>query len=79
MYKSDIKETVGGVMFLIINAIISFVITGLLGISNIVIYHSLTALPGDITYEVIIFMALSLIGASIYELVIEKQKSYGRY
>lgn len=66
MNKKEIKELFAIVLFGFINVIISFSITSLLGISNIVVFHSISTLYGDITWEVIIFIGLYLIESLIY-------------
>ena len=65
---SKVKETFAIIIFATINTIIAFFITNLLGISNIVVLRTYTAISGDMTWEVIIFLALSLIECTIYEL-----------
>lgn len=67
MSKSEIKELIAIIIFSIINTFIAFSITNLLGISNIIVFRTFSAIYGDITWEVIIFMGLSLIEAIIYE------------
>lgn len=67
MSKSEIKELIAIIIFSIINTFIAFSITSFLGISNIVVFGTFTAMYGDITWEVIIFMGLSLLEALIYE------------
>jgi len=67
MSKTEIKEIVGVIIFAVLNTIIAFFITNLLGISNTVILRTFSVTLGDITWEVVIFMALSLIEALIYE------------
>lgn len=64
---SKVKETFIIISFAIINTIIAFSITNLLEISNIVVFRTYTAISGDMTWEIIIFLALSLIEASFYE------------
>lgn len=67
MSKSEIKELIAIIIFSIINTFIAFTITNLLGISNTIVFRTFSAIYGDITWEVIIFMGLSLIEAIIYE------------
>ena len=64
---SKIKELFIVIIVTIFNIIIAFAIPYLLGISNIVIFRSYSIAFGDITVEVIIFFALSLIEAIIFE------------
>ena len=65
---SKIKEIFVVIIVAIINIIIAFSLTNLLGISNIVLFRTYTAMSGDITWEVIIFLTLSLIESIIYEI-----------
>lgn len=67
MSKSEIKELIAIIIFSIINTFIAFSITNFLGISNTVVFRTFTAMYGDITWEVIIFMGLSLLEAIIFE------------
>ena len=66
MTKKDIKQVIILLLFGLINIIISFTITNMLGISNVVLFTTITAIGGDITWEVIIFIVLLLIEAIIY-------------
>lgn len=50
-----------------------FLITNLFGISNTVVFRTYSAISGEITWEVIIFFALSLIEAIIYEIYKKKE------
>ena len=67
MSKSELNEIIGVVIFGAINTFIAFAITNFLGISNTIILRTFSAIYGDITWEVVIFMGLSLIEACIYE------------
>ena len=67
MSKLELKEIIGVVIFGVINTFIAFAITNFLGISNTIILKTFSVIYGDITWEVVIFMALSLMEASIYE------------
>ena len=64
---SKVREIFLIIIFAIINIIISFFITNLLGISNTVVFRTYSTMSGDITWEVIIFLVLSLTEAIIYE------------
>ena len=66
MTKKEVKQMIILLLFGIINIIISFAITNIFGISNVVLFTTHTAMGGDITWEVIIFMVLLLIEAIIY-------------
>lgn len=67
MSKLELKEMIGVVIFGIINTYIAFAITNFLGISNTIILRTASVIYGDITWEVVIFMGISLIQAAIYE------------
>ena len=66
MSKYEIKELFAMLVFSIINFAIAYFITTALGIQNVILYQSLTATQYIITYEIIIWFVLSLIGATIY-------------
>ena len=65
MSKYELKE-VGIIIISVINIAVSYIITSILGISNVVLYKSLTANQYIITYEVIIFFVLSLLESCFY-------------
>ena len=69
---SKVRETFVIIILGIINTIIAFSISNLLGVSNVVVFRTYTATFGDMTWEVIIFLALSLVEASIYEFYSKK-------
>lgn len=71
--KRDIKELIGVIVFLILNICIAYAITIPLGIQNVILYKSLTAMSYDISYEVIIWFILSFIEAFVYEKLIQKK------
>lgn len=62
------KEFIAILIFYLINIIIAFYITNMLGIVNVVVLKSMSILYGEITWEVIIVMSLSLIESIIYEI-----------
>ena len=64
---SKVKEILLIIIFAIINIILAFTITNLLGISNTVVFRSFSAMYGDITWEVIIFFIFSIVEAIVYE------------
>lgn len=66
MSKIESKEVTGVVIFGIINTLVAFAITNFLGIYNTIILRTFSAIYGDITWEAIIFMGLSLLEALIY-------------
>lgn len=70
---SKVREIFIIIIFAITNIIISFLITNLFGISNTVVFRTYSAISGEITWEVIIFFALSLIEAIIYEIYKKKE------
>ena len=68
MTKNEVKELIGIIVFSIINITIAFAITRTLGIQNVILYQSIaTAMQYTITYEILIFFALSFIEAFVYE------------
>lgn len=70
---SKVREIFVIIIFAITNIIISFLITNLFGISNTVVFRTYSAISREITWEVIIFFALSLIEAIIYEIYKKKE------
>ena len=52
-------------------------ITNMLGIVNVVVLKSMSILYGEITWEVIIVMSLSLIESIIYEIKHNKKEQIG--
>lgn len=67
MSKNKIKELIRVIIFATLNILVAYLITVKLGIENTVIIRTFSALYGDITWEVIIFLGLSFIEAIIYE------------
>lgn len=67
MSSTEIKQLLFIILFITINLVISFLLTYFLGITNTAIYHPITSIINEITYEMIIFMILVLIESSIYE------------
>lgn len=67
MSNTKIKQLLFIVLFVTINLVISFSITYSLGITNTVIYRSVTSMISEVTYEMVIFMLLALIESSIFE------------
>lgn len=66
MSKYEIKELVLGILVILINFSIAFLITFCLGIQNTVVYHSYMTSIGDITYEIILFWLISIIEYIVY-------------
>ena len=71
------KEFIAILIFYLINIIIAFYITNMLGIVNVVVLKSMRILYGEITWEVIIVMSLSLIESIIYEIKHNKKEQIG--
>ena len=71
------KEFIAILIFYLINIIIAFYITNMLGIVNVVVLKSMSILYGAITWEVIIGMSLSLIESIIYEIKHNKKEQIG--
>ena len=71
------KELIAILIFYLINIIIAFYITNMLGIVNVVVLKSMSILYGEITWEVIIVMSLSLIESNIYEIKHNKKEQIG--
>lgn len=69
---SKVKEILLIIIFAIINIVLAFTITNLLGISNTVVFRSFSVMYGDITWEVIIFFIFSIAEAIIYEICKKK-------
>ncbi len=67
MSNTEIKQFLFIILFVTINLVISFSITYSLGITNTVIYRSVTSMISEVTYEMLIFISLALIESSIYE------------
>ena len=71
------KEFIAILIFYLINIIIAFYITNMLGIVNVVVLKTMSILYGEITWEVIIVMSLSLIESIIYEIKHNKKEQIG--
>ncbi len=69
MSNTKIKQLLFIILFVTINLVISFSITYSLGITNTVIYRSVTSMISEVTYEMVIFMLLALIESSICEVL----------
>ena len=76
-YIENKKEFIAILIFYLINIIIAFYITNMLGIVNVVVLKSMSILYGEITWEVIIVMSLSLIESIIYEIKHNKKEQIG--
>lgn len=67
MSNTEIKQLLSIIFFITINLVISFSITYFLGITNTVIYRSVTTMISEVTCEIVIFMILALIESIIFE------------
>lgn len=72
--KKKIIEFIVIITLAIINLLIAYAITIPLGLKDVVLFNSMTAMNWTITYEIIIWFSLSLIEAIIYEKGIKKSK-----
>lgn len=63
------KKNICTILALLLNIPIAYFITSILGIQNIVLLQSMTALNYTITYEIIIWFVLILIEYVIYKIV----------
>lgn len=68
MMKLQLKNLIFILLLMVINTIISFSITYIFGIQNIVIFKTLSFICDSITYEILIFIALSIMEGIIYEI-----------
>lgn len=73
MSKYEFKQLVVFIILSIINMCIAYLITTSLGIQNVVLYQTYTAMQHTITYEILIWFALSIISASICDNKFETQ------
>ena len=73
MTKKEFKELLFVLLFSVINIAIAFLITSSLGIQNVTLFTIYSANTQEITYEVLIFMLLSLIEALFYSSKFEKE------
>lgn len=72
LVKQNFKEIFGIIAFAIINIAIAYTCTTALGIKDVVLFQSYTAMQYTITYEIIIFFALSLFESLIYHYKFER-------
>jgi len=72
--RYETKEFICSLLISIIGIIIAYTITSLLDIKNIILYESLSATGFMITYEVLIWWALVLPVAFIYEYIQKKEQ-----
>lgn len=72
MSKYKFKELLGIIAFAIINIAIAYACTTALGIKDVVLFQTYTAMQYTITYEMLIFFALSFLESYIYEYKFEK-------
>ena len=71
--KNNTKELIGIILFVILDLIITYAITTPLGIKNVILFESLTAMKYTITYEVLILSTLGLIESIFYEKIVQKK------
>lgn len=67
------KQILIFIIFFIIDILIAYTITGLLGIQNIIIVQTFSSM-GDMTYEILICLLLLLIQSSIFDYIEQKKK-----
>ena len=68
MQKNEIKELFIIIFLGLINIIISFSITDILGISNIIVIRTYSMIMGNMTWECIIFLLLYIFEGLSYEI-----------
>ena len=61
------KEILAIIIFLILNIFLTYIITNIFNINNIIVFNLMTSFYGNITSESIIFILLSMIESIIYE------------
>ncbi len=61
------KKNICIISALLVSMFVAYFITSILGIQNIILFQSMTALNYTITYEVIIWYVLILIENAIYK------------
>lgn len=61
------KKNICIISALLVNMFVAYFITSILGIQNIILFQSMTALNYTITYEIIIWYVLILIENAIYK------------
>ena len=61
------KEIFTIIIFLILNIFLTYIITNIFNINNIIVFNLMTSFYGNITSESIIFILLSMIESIIYE------------
>ena len=66
--KQQSKNLITTLLLVLINTIISFFITYILGIQNIIIFRTTFFLFDSITYEILIFLGLTFIEGCICEI-----------
>lgn len=67
--NQDTKELILFITISLKNIFISLIFTLTLGIYNTVIFKTMTFIYGDITWEVIIFLGLSLFDCILYKIL----------
>lgn len=72
MTKYELKELFGIIAFAIINIAIAHAVTTTLGIKDVVLFQTYTAMQNVITFETLIFIALSFAECLIYHYKYER-------
>ena len=67
MSKREIKEIIGFIIFSIVNIVIACIVTSSLGIYNTVVLKTFSVVYGNITWELIIVIGLTIIEALFYK------------
>lgn len=67
------KQILIFIVFFVIDLLIAYTITGLLGVQNTIIIQSFTYM-GDITYEVLICLLLVFVESTILDYIEKKKK-----
>jgi len=67
------KQILIFIAFFVIDLLIAYTITGLLGVQNTIIIQSFSSM-GDITYEVLICLLLVFVEATILDYIEKKKK-----
>lgn len=65
--RKKIVEFIVIITLAIINLVIAYAITTPLGIKDVILFQSMTAMNWTITYEILIWFGLSLTEAVVYE------------
>ncbi len=69
------KETIFALVISISAIIVAYIITSILGVTNIILYESISATGYIITYEVLIWYAIVIPASLIYEYAQKKEQA----